>query len=717
MATPMSGQIIARLRHQAYELHQCQQLIATVSDRVQTVLDDIQVCTDHASLIDPAVDTLNQRIQTLTEDMDRVYALRNDEHDSYLREENSRQKRDIAFLHESIRQAKEQHEAHVNDLSESNKELTQRVEELAKFNDLLRSRTNEMRQEYESAIIDNVDLKNTVKTLQSTPAFNVVANAAATSDANGGASPAPIPFGKTVVETNRGLTVTIESSPSSSPEKASLNRGWIDQDPSAEAFPFPDIVPQHDFTSVTPADGESTQMAMPLLVRSKNRPIVKGTQAANESFERMQRALALSSLSNRADATAITSSPVSEPSIKAFAANSETPRNLKSKLNPTVEAFTPSSSGKDSAKSSTMQVTATTNDDTKSEITTKTSNDENSIPPHLRRYSKVSDKETVTAIDETSSKDKIKDLDTVVINAKKKAANGFGQLPATSMKPRVLPHLRRMTNVIRDENLHPSHSQYSGKGKDKAETNNGKELWSRPAALTSIKENVKAATTPGPFVQRDPGVETSPNSQEPQSTNASTTQEATSTATGTLIDIEPDDSHKAGEEKMVPEPSAFIPMSFREAPVKTETPAPTIILGDRVTDRNSTAERSPAQAFSTSPASEKENNARFLKEYFENLSTVSQRYGKASRQASANQEEGVEASEPIKPTGANPIPQYYLFHKKPTGTRHLGALLDDESRGMVLKPRDAAANLSEQQQLLQQWKAVRKHDGKVVYVL
>ena len=312
MASPISGQIIARLRHQAYELHQCQHLIAKVSDRVQTVLDDIQVCSDHASLIDPAVNTLNHQIQSLTEEMDRVYALRNDEHDSYLREENSRQKRDLAFLHEAFRHAKEQHEAHVKDLSKSNKELTRRVENLEKFNDLLKSRTNEMRQDYESAIIDNVDLKNTVKTLQSTPgeyhkscqicgdaadnetAFNVVANGAASNDANSGGSPAPIPFGKTVVETNRGLTVTIESSPGSSPEKASLNRGWIDQNPSAEAFPFPDIIPQPNFTSVTLANGESTQTTMPLLGGPNSRPIVKGTQGANESFERMQRALALS---------------------------------------------------------------------------------------------------------------------------------------------------------------------------------------------------------------------------------------------------------------------------------------------------------------------------------------------------------------------------------------------------------------------------------------
>ena len=310
----MSDQITARLRHQAYELHQCQHLIATVLDRVQTVLDEIQVCSDHASLIDPAINTLNHQIHTLTEEMDRVYALRNDEHDSYLRQENSQQKRDLAFLHETIRHAKEQHEAHVNDLSESNKELTGRVERLEKFNDLLKSRTNEMKKQYECAIIDNVDLKDTVKTLQSTPgkyhqsyqlfghatdkviAFNVVANAAASSDANSGASTAPIPFGKTVVETNRGLTVTIESSPSSSPEKASLNRGWINQDPSAKAFPFPDIVPQPKFTNLTPADGESTQTqtAIPLPGRSKSRPIVRGTQEANESFGRMQRALALS---------------------------------------------------------------------------------------------------------------------------------------------------------------------------------------------------------------------------------------------------------------------------------------------------------------------------------------------------------------------------------------------------------------------------------------
>ena len=91
----------------------------------------------------------------------------------------------------------------------------------------------------------------------------------------------PIPFGKTVVETNRGLTVTIESSPATSPEKASLNHGWNPE----TAFPFPDIAPQPHFT------GGFLQVA---LGKSKVRPIVRGTQEANESFERMKRSLASS---------------------------------------------------------------------------------------------------------------------------------------------------------------------------------------------------------------------------------------------------------------------------------------------------------------------------------------------------------------------------------------------------------------------------------------
>lgn len=48
----------------------------------------------------------------------------------------------------------------------------------------------------------------------------------------------------------------------------------------------------------------------------------------------------------------------------------------------------------------------------------------------------------------------------------------------------------------------------------------------------------------------------------------------------------------------------------------------------------------------------------------------------------------------------------------PSGTHELGALLDDECYGMVLKPGKAV----KVEDAGQEWKAVQK-DGKVVYVL
>ena len=51
--------------------------------------------------------------------------------------------------------------------------------------------------------------------------------------------------------------------------------------PSDAAFSFPDIVPQPQFTSLSPADKESTQVAMRTPGRSKARPSVRGTQEAN----------------------------------------------------------------------------------------------------------------------------------------------------------------------------------------------------------------------------------------------------------------------------------------------------------------------------------------------------------------------------------------------------------------------------------------------------
>ena len=97
-----------------------------------------------------------------------------------------------------------------------------------------------------------------------------------------------------MVETNRGLTVTIEDNAADSPDKATLNHGWITPVPSGAAFPFPDIAPQPQFTGSDSANGGSTEVAIRMPGKPKARPIVRGTKEANESFERMKRVLAAS---------------------------------------------------------------------------------------------------------------------------------------------------------------------------------------------------------------------------------------------------------------------------------------------------------------------------------------------------------------------------------------------------------------------------------------
>lgn len=83
--------------------------------------------------------------------------------------------------------------------------------------------------------------------------------------------------------------MTIESNSVGKPDKATLNQDWIPAIPSGAAFPFPDIVPQPQFTSLDATISGPTQVA---IRAPKSRPIVKGTKEANESFERMQRKLA-----------------------------------------------------------------------------------------------------------------------------------------------------------------------------------------------------------------------------------------------------------------------------------------------------------------------------------------------------------------------------------------------------------------------------------------
>lgn len=176
MQNSSSEELTAHLRHAAHEIRQTQQLLATISDRVQTTSDEIHRCSDRVKLIDPTIDALHHQIRTLTEEMDRVYALRDDNTDSHLRQENAHLKRDIAAVQHALRREMDAHHAHRTESFKTNEELKQRVRSLEQFNDLLKAKLNEMKGKYESAIIDNVDQKDTItgltdtiKSMQNTP--------------------------------------------------------------------------------------------------------------------------------------------------------------------------------------------------------------------------------------------------------------------------------------------------------------------------------------------------------------------------------------------------------------------------------------------------------------------------------------------------------------------------------------------------------------------
>ena len=169
-----SEELRAHLQHGAHEIRQIKQLLATALDRAQTTSDEIHMCSDCVKLIDPTIDALNHEVHRLTAEMDRVYALRDDDGtdngtDAYLRRLNAQLRIDLAALQKALQREKEQHQANLTTAVECNKELKQRVLSLERFNDLLKAKINEMREKYEDAIIEVTDLKDANRTLQSTP--------------------------------------------------------------------------------------------------------------------------------------------------------------------------------------------------------------------------------------------------------------------------------------------------------------------------------------------------------------------------------------------------------------------------------------------------------------------------------------------------------------------------------------------------------------------
>ena len=295
----------------------------------------------------------------------------------------------------------------------------------------------------------------------------------------------------------------------------------------------------------------------------------------------------------------------------------------------------------------------------------------------------------------------VQDHGTVATSAQNAATKENEPLQATSLTPRILPHLRRPTNDSEREDVQLRQVQRADKGKAKEETVGEAELLSRESTLTGMKENLKATTTPGTFVRPDPEFQAWLDSQEKtvltnvsgmkENLKAPTTQgfyvrpdpkfqawldsqekpifnnasshESASLANDTLIKIDFNHSPKAGEKKPVPLPPGFIPISVKDdsakietaAPIKTDRAATPTAVHDSITSRNPIVEdeeTASGQEVPTKTTSEKERNAAFMAEYNRHLSSVSEKYGRDSRKGSDAIEDEVD---PIEDQGAEPV--------------------------------------------------------------
>lgn len=289
-------------------------------------------------------------------------------------------------------------------------------------------------------------------------------------------------------------------------------------------------------------------------------------------------------VNNNAAAAAASSSFVSNlsmPVIEPTGVYPVTPSKVKSKLNPRVEAFT------------------LYDNNFKSSVTAMNTQKEESIPPHLRHLSKVSSEEDpVITTEEQSVKDKIKDQDPFAASAEKESAKENEPLQATSLTPRILPHLRRPITVITNEDIHPSQAQRSG---------NDKLFEINPSGSPKAGEKKTVPLPPG-FI---------PISTKDAIVNTETA-----------------------------------------APNKTREAASLTAAHDLITYRNPTAkgeEAAPGREISVKPTSEKEISAAFVAEYGKRISSLSEKYGRESSDAAK-----VDWSYAVKYEGAAPVSPPYL---------------------------------------------------------
>ena len=327
--------------------------------------------------------------------------------------------------------------------------------------------------------------------------------------------------------------------------------------------------------------------------------------------------------SNTTVVSSSSASDVAVSNIRPLAVPPVTPSKFKSKLNPAVEAFTPSdSSSKESAKSNSLQAISPSTDESKASTTAN--KEEGFIPVHLRRPSKLSIKEGPSSTTEKLSH-KTKDYSTAAMSIQKGSTKEAEPCQSIFPTPPKLPHLRRPTELIKNEEFHLFQKGIEGHG-----------LLLPGSRLTSMKENGKGVTTLDTSVKSDPGLEAWLNCQEKAQSNITPSNEAASTYSDNLIDFSPDSSPKVGTNKTVPLPPGFIPA--KNSSMKNGNPM------------NKNQDPTPWQDVSVKTASETETNAAFIAQYSKNVNSVSEKYGKHSGKSLYVQEDN---HNPAKPKGCD----------------------------------------------------------------
>ena len=288
------------------------------------------------------------------------------------------------------------------------------------------------------------------------------------------------------------------------------------------------------------------------------------------------------------------------------------PCEVNPELNPAVEAFTPSdSSDKGPVTSDNMQASTLSKDQLKPSVITKPSTADGSVPPHLRLFTKIlTQQEPVTTGLSTADKSILPHLRSFpkILTQKKPFITGLSTADDSMADKPVPPHLRLFSKISIQEDPATTTKELSVKNK--------------------IKDHETVAT-----------------STDDKLTKEAKQLEATPVTSNVLPHLRYLNNvikNKDIDQSQMQRPDkGSIPISIKDAPVKTKTATPSEIdraASNYLTYRQLTVkdeDAAPEYNVSVKITSEKENNAAFVLEYNKVISEVSEKYGKNARKSLA----------------------------------------------------------------------------------